>query len=140
SSRPPGGQLRVTSSEVDDFCVPPARWSARPPSSWNRDLDPQNLTVPGRLPAEGSHPGPAGCEYIQVWPLCSTEHAGEPAPVERHRGEPLTALGHPHAPLMRYVGVPRRTLGIEADAVWCSVAQVGPHPAAGEPAVRADVE
>jgi len=50
------------------------------------------------------------------------------------------ALGDPHAPLVRHVGVPDRVLRVDTYAVRRARTEIGPDPSAGQPAVRADVE
>ena len=116
------------------------RSAGGPPSAWDGDLGAQHLTVPGRVPAEPGHARPPGGDHVKVRSIGPAEHACKATAIERDSREPLTTFGHPHAMLVRHVGVPGRSLGIEADAVWGGVAEVGPHPATGQAAIRADVE
>jgi len=79
---------------------------------------------------------PPGGDHVKGLSIVPTEHAGAATAIERDSRQPLTTFGHPHAMLVRHVGVPGRSLGIEADAVWRGVAEVSPHPATGQAAIR----
>ena len=98
------------------------------------------MTLPGRVPAEPGHARPPGGDHVKARSIGPADHAGEATAIEGDSRQPLATFGHPHAILARHVGVPGRSLGIQADSVWRGVAQVGPHPMTGQAASRTDVE
>src|SRR5918995_1101489 len=83
---------------------------------------------------------PLGCHHEQRPPVGAAERAGEAPPVELDRLEHLAALANAHATLVGDVAVPDGVLGVDADAVGDSVAEVGPHPPVREAALVRDVE
>ena len=86
------------------------------------------------------HAAPLGGGDEQRGPGPAAQHAGEGPAVQFDGLLDGAALGHPHAALVRYVGVPDGVLLVGADAVGSSVAQVGPGPLVRQIAIRADVK
>src|SRR5215475_10347369 len=91
--------------------------AGRPSRTGNPDPGTQHLPLPRSVAAEPGHARPPGRDHVEAPTVRPTEHAREAAAVEWHGIEHAAAFGHPYAVLMRHIRVPRRALGIEADAV-----------------------
>src|SRR4029453_12683341 len=86
------------------------------------------------------HATPFRCYNEQRFLVSAAEHAGKAATISIDCLQHLATFADPHAALVRNVRVPDRAVGIEADAVGSTVAEIGPNMSVGQAAVRSDVE
>src|SRR5712692_2777108 len=83
---------------------------------------------------------PLGRHHEQSLSIRAPKRARETAAIKLNCLQHLTALANAYATLVRDVPVPDGILGVEADPVGDAVAEVGPHPAFRQVAVRCDME
>ena len=97
--------------------VPASAPALRPARSRHLHLDGQDLAAARRHHFGCAHAPPLGGHDEQRGPAGPPQSAGEATPVQLDDLQHLAALGHPHAPLSRHIGVPDRALRIGTDAV-----------------------
>ncbi len=113
--------------------------SLRPTGVRCRRLSGEHLACAWRF-GHGRRAAPLGRHHEQGSVVHATEHTGEAAAVEVNGLQHLAALADAHATLVGNVAVPDGSFGVEANAVWDAVAEVGPHAPIRQAAVFLDVE
>src|SRR5262249_35125296 len=83
---------------------------------------------------------PLGRYQEQRFGIRASEHASEAPPVEVDHLQHPTTFAYPDATPVGNVSVPDGVVGVEADPIGDTLAEVGPHPAIRKAAVLGDVE
>lgn len=92
------------------------------------DLEREDLAAAGCDGLRLGHAAPFGGHHEKRCPVGAAEGAGEAAAVQFNRLEDRAPLDDAHAALVGDVGVPGGVLRVDAYAVRCAVAEVGPDP------------